>query len=522
MQQAVSLPLLDVRQISKQFAGVRALDDVSLTLNRGEVLAVVGENGAGKSTLMRIVAGVETPTSGQIVVDGQSVQFTSIAQALLLGISLIHQELNLADNLSVGANIFLGREPRTFGFIDRRAIDRDSRKYLEMVGLDVDPQTVVSTLSIGKQQLVEIAKALSTNARILIMDEPTSSLSEHEANKLFDVVRQLRTRGVSILYISHRLREVEDLADRVVVLRDGKLSGQLSRQENSRQNLIRLMIGRDVSRFYQRTPHVPGDELLSVRDLRTSTYPQHAVSFALRAGEVVGLAGLVGAGRTELLATLFGVTAAVSGSMRCGPLRRPPRTSREAIAAGIMLAPEDRRHTGLIMPMSVKTNLSLASLRRDRRNRLFRNARAENQVARSMIESLRIKTSSDRQLVRYLSGGNQQKVVLGKWLCLAPKLLLLDEPTRGIDVGAKEEIYKLIDQLARQGVAILFASSEMDEVLGLADRALVMHEGQLSGELSRAELSEEAIMRLATGDAVSGAHLPANTSDASQERIRVG
>jgi ribose transport system ATP-binding protein len=522
MQQAVSLPLLEVHQISKQFAGVRALDDVSLTLNRGEVLAVVGENGAGKSTLMRIVAGVETPTSGQIVVDGQPVQFTSIAQALLLGISLIHQELNLADNLSVGANIFLGREPRTFGFIDHRAIDRDSRKYLELVGLDVDPQTVVSTLSIGKQQLVEIAKALSTNARILIMDEPTSSLSEPEANKLFDVVRQLRTRGVSILYISHRLREVEDVADRVVVLRDGRLSGQLSRQENSRQNLIRLMIGRDVSRFYQRTPHVPGDNLLSVQDLRTSTYPQHAVSFALRTGEVVGLAGLVGAGRTELLATLFGITPAVSGSMTCGPLRRPPRTSREAIAAGIMLAPEDRRQTGLILPMSVKTNLSLASLRRDRRNRLFRNARAENQVARSMIESLRIKTSSDRLLVRYLSGGNQQKVVLGKWLCLAPKLLLLDEPTRGIDVGAKEEIYKLIDQLARQGVAILFASSEMDEVLGLADRALVMHEGQLSGELSRAELSEEAIMRLATGDAESGAHLPASTSAASQERIRVG
>jgi ribose transport system ATP-binding protein len=502
MSQTITPPLLEVCHISKQFAGVRALRDVSLTLNRGEVLAVVGENGAGKSTLMRIVAGVETPTSGEILIEGQPVEFASIAQALGLGISLIHQELNLADNLSVGANIFLGREPRKVGLIDRAAIARESRKYLDMVGLDVDPQTIVSTLSIGKQQLVEIAKALSTNARILIMDEPTSSLSEHEASKLFDVVRQLSARGVSVLYISHRLGEVEELADRVVVLRDGQFSGQLSRAENCRDSIIRLMIGRDVSRFYQRTPREPGSMLLTVRDLRTSTYPHQGISFSLRAGEVVGLAGLVGAGRTELLATLFGVMPAVSGSMTFGPLDRPPRSSREAIAAGIMLAPEDRRHTGLILPMSVKTNLSLASLRRDRRHGLLRgflNTAAENRVARSMIELMRIKASSDRQVVRYLSGGNQQKVVLGKWLCLSPKLLLLDEPTRGIDVGAKEEIYKLIDQLAHQGVAILFASSEMDEVLGLADRTLVMHEGRLAGELDRSEMTEESVMHLATG-----------------------
>jgi ribose transport system ATP-binding protein len=525
MQQASSPPLLEVRQISKQFAGVRALDKVSLTLERGEVVAVVGENGAGKSTLMRIVAGVDTPTSGEIMVDGQPVEFASISQALKLGISLIHQELNLADNLTVGANIFLGREPRRRGLIDEAAIVRESRKYLEVVGLDVDPQTIVSALSIGKQQLVEIAKALSTNARILIMDEPTSSLSEHEAGKLFEVVRQLRTRGVSILYISHRLGEVEDLADRVVVLRDGKLSGQLSRGENTRQNLIRLMIGRDVSKFYQRTPHVPAGELLSVRGLRTSTHPQHQISFTLRAGEVVGLAGLVGAGRTELLATIFGVTPAVAGSMACGNLRHPPRTSREAVAVGIMLAPEDRRHTGLILPMSVKINLTLASLRRDRRRGLLRgflDARAENRVSKSMIELMRIKTSSDRQIVRYLSGGNQQKVVLGKWLCLAPKVLLLDEPTRGIDVGAKEEIYKLIDQLARDGVAVLFASSEMEEVLGLADRVLVMHEGQITGELSRHDMNEESIMRLATGDGGASAGATGIFNRELQQGTRVG
>jgi ribose transport system ATP-binding protein len=269
--------------------------------------------------------------------------------------------------------------------------------------------------------------------------------------------------------------------------------------------MIRLMIGRDVSRFYQRTPHTPGQEVLCVEGMRTAVFPQHSISFTLRAGEVVGLAGLVGAGRSELLATLFGVTPANAGRISCGNLRRPPQTSHEAITAGIMLAPEDRRRTGVILPMSIKRNLTLASLRRDQYRgigRGFLNTRAENRVSSLMIDRMRIKTPSDRQPVRYLSGGNQQKVVLGKWLCLAPKVLLLDEPTRGIDVGAKEEIYKLIDELARQGVAILFASSELEEILGLSDRVLVMHEGQLAGELSRAELSEEAIMRLATGDVV--------------------
>jgi ribose transport system ATP-binding protein len=506
-----SPPLLEARHITKRFAGVCALHDVSISLERGEVLAVVGENGAGKSTLMKIVAGVQSPDEGQLFIDGQEVRFTSVAQALNKGISLIHQELNLADKLSIAANLFLGREPTRFrllracrvGLIDQRAMDAQSRKYLAMVGLDVSPQTIIGTLSIGKQQLVEIAKALSTNARLIIMDEPTSSLSEHESQRLFEVVRELRSQGVSILYISHRLHEVEQLADRVVVLRDGKFSGELSREQNQRQNMVRLMIGREVTRFYHRTPHTPGAEVLSVRRLRTSTFPQHALTFSLRAGEVVGLAGLVGAGRSELLTTLFGVTPAIAGSMAIGSRERPLQTSREAIAAGIMLAPEDRRRTGLIVPMSVKRNLSLASLRRDQRRgplRGFLNPAAENRVSADMIDRMRIKAANDRMAVRYLSGGNQQKVVLGKWLCLAPKLLLLDEPTRGIDVGAKEEIYKLMDQLAGQGVAILFASSEMEEIIGLSDRAIVMHEGRIAGELPRADLTEQNVMRLATGD----------------------
>ncbi len=496
-------PLLEVRNVGKRFAGVHALKDVSLTVASGEALAVVGENGAGKSTLMKIIAGVQTPDEGELLVDGEPVRIGSVAQALQLGISLIHQELNLADNLTVGANIFLGREPRRFGLIDRAKIDLESRKYLAMVGLDVDPQTIVSTLAIGKQQLVEIAKAVSTNARLIIMDEPTSSLSEHEAQKLFKVVQDLKSRGVSIMYISHRLGEVEKLADRVVVLRDGERTGELSREENQRKNMVRLMIGRDVSRFYQRTPHAPGAEVLVVDGLRTSANPQHLLNFTIRAGEIVGLAGLVGAGRSELLTTLFGVTPAVAGTMVSGDLKRPPRTAREAIAAGIMLAPEDRRQTGLVLPMNVKRNLTLASLRRDQRKGLLRgflNRTAENDISATMIQLMRIKTASDRQVVRYLSGGNQQKVVLGKWLCLEPKLLLLDEPTRGIDVGAKEEIYRLMDQLAGRGVAILFVSSELEEIISMSDRAMVMHEGRISGELSRAELGEESVMRLATGD----------------------
>jgi ribose transport system ATP-binding protein len=500
-----STPFLEARHITKRFAGVRALHDVSIAVDRGEVLAVVGENGAGKSTLMKIVAGVQSPDEGQLFIDGQEVRFTSVAQALNQGISLIHQELNLADKLSIAANLFLGREPTRFGLIDQRAMDAESRKYLAMVGLDESPQTIIGTLSIGRQQLVEIAKALSTNARLIIMDEPTSSLSEHESQRLFEVVRELRGKGVSILYISHRLHEVEQLADRVVVLRDGQFSGELSREENQRKNMVRLMIGREVSRFYHRTPHHPGAEVLSVHGLRTPTFPQHALDFSIRAGEVVGLAGLVGAGRSELLTTLFGVTPAVAGTMQIGSLHRPPQTSREAIAAGIMLAPEDRRRTGLVVPMSVKRNLSLASLRRDQRRgplRGFLNPAAENRVSADMIDRMRIKAANDRMAVRYLSGGNQQKVVLGKWLCLAPKLLLLDEPTRGIDVGAKEEIYKLMDHLAGQGVAILFASSEMEEIIGLSDRAIVMHEGRLAGELSRADLSEQNVMRLATGDII--------------------
>ena len=411
---------------------------------------------------------------------------------------MIHQELNLATNLTVGANIFLGREPKTGGLIDERAISERSREFLDKVGLDVSPDTLVGDLTIGKQQLVEIAKALSVDAKILIMDEPTSSLSSRETERLFEVVKDLRDRGVGIVYISHRLAEVVELADRVVVLRDGENAGSLGKDEIDHDRMVSLMVGRELSQFYAHNPQGPGDVVMTVDSVRTPVHPEHEVNFTLRAGEIVGLAGLVGAGRTELLETLFGVAPALGGHLEVCGKSVAFQNPREAIAAGVALVPEDRKQQGLIIDMAVGDNLSLAALKRDQKNG-FLNFRAEKEISVEMTDKMRIKTPSDRQIVRFLSGGNQQKVVLGKWLAMRPKVLLLDEPTRGIDIGAKQEIYSLMEELAESGVAILFVSSEMEEILGMSDRALVMHEGRITGELSREELGEEAVMHLATG-----------------------
>jgi len=493
----MTAPLLEASGLTKSFPGVRALKGVRLTLSRGEVLAVIGENGAGKSTLMKILAGVQHPDSGEIRLDQQRVEILSVLQALHHGIALIHQELNLADNLDVAANIFLGREHLRHGLIDTRRLRQEARTHLAAVGLDVDPATRVSTLSLGQQQLVEIAKALSVNARVLIMDEPTSSLSSSEAANLFRVIRDLRSRGVSIIYISHRLGEVKELADRVTVLRDGENAGDLAKSEIHHAAMVRLMVGRDLSQFYAHTPHPPGPVVLEVDQLRTAAHPRHPLSFQVRAGEIVGVAGLIGAGRTELLAALFGVTPAVGGTLRVAGQEISPQSPQDAIAAGLALVPEDRKRQGVILAMAVRDNLSLASLRRDQK-RGFLNRSRERHLAQEMIRDLRIKTPSEQQPVQFLSGGNQQKVVLGKWLALRPRVLLLDEPTRGIDVGAKHEIYRLMEDLSRAGVAILFVSSELEEILGLSDRALVLHEGRITGELPRSALSEESVLHLAT------------------------
>lgn len=492
-------PLLEVRGVVKHFPGVRALKGVNLQLFPGEVVAIIGENGAGKSTLMKILAGVVTPDEGTLEIEGQPVEINSVHAALRFGISLIHQELNLADNLDVGANIFLGREPRRLGLINKGQIRQDSRRLLQLIGLDVDPDILVRTLSIGHQQMVEIAKALSTNARILIMDEPTSSLSQHETEQLFRVINELRDRGVCIVYISHRLGEVKTLADRVVVLRDGENAGNLSREQISHDAMVKLMVGRDISQFYVRKQQTPGSALLEVRDLRTAAHPAHPLSFTVRAGEIVGLAGLVGAGRTELLRVLFGIDPAIGGTVRVADKGVHFRSPIQAIHAGVALVPEDRKQQGLVLEFTVRHNISLAGLRQHSRLLGFLNFGVEQRDSLDMIRKLNVKTPHDEQIVQYLSGGNQQKVVLGKWLSLNPRVLLLDEPTRGVDVGAKQEIYTLMDRLAASGVAILFASSEMEEILGMSDRALVMHEGRITGELPRGQLSEESVMHLATG-----------------------
>jgi len=490
---------LEASGICKSFPGVRALHEVSLQAFPGEVLALLGENGAGKSTLMKILAGVQRPDAGGILVDGVEVAIASVQDAMRHGIALIHQELNLATNLSVGANIFLGREPNRYGWIDEAAIAQEARRVLGLVGLDLDPSREVGDLTLGQQQLVEIAKALSVNARILILDEPTSSLSTRETERLFEVMSELRGRGVGLIYISHRLAEIQRMADRVTVLRDGVNAGALSRNEITHDAMVRLMVGRDVSRVYQRTPGQPGPVVLEVNALRTAANPTQTVSFQVRAGEIVGLSGLIGAGRTELLEAMFGVLPAVSGEVRVEGKAVKPEHPRDAVLGGLALVPEDRKKQGVVLAESVRRNLSLASLERDRLRGLFVNMEAESAITTQMIRELRIKTPGEEQPVRFLSGGNQQKVVIGKWLAMSPRVFLLDEPTRGIDVGAKQEIYQLMEKLAASGAGILFVSSELEEILGLADRVLVMHEGRITGELTRAELTEEAIMKLATG-----------------------
>ena len=497
-------PLLAVRGLTKSFPGVLALRGVSLHLHKGEVLSLIGENGAGKSTLMKILAGVQPPDNGDYLIDGEPVSIQNVRDAMERGIALIHQELNLAANLDLAANIFLGREPNKKGIIQEKKLREDASKYLKRVGLDLPSETITGTLPIGKQQLVEIAKALSCDARVLIMDEPTSSLSQKETETLFEVVKDLRNQGISVIYISHRLGEVIELSDRVTVFRDGENAGDLEKDEINHENMVRLMVGRDLSEFYDRQIHQPGKTVLKAHEIISPSYCDIPVSLEVRAGEIVGIAGLVGAGRTELLQTIFGVTPALGGELELDGQSFRPSCPADAITAGIALAPEDRKQHGLVLPMTVRENASLPSLERDQ-VKGFLNQEAELKIADRAVEQMSIKTPTIEQIARFLSGGNQQKIVLGKWLAMKPKLLMLDEPTRGIDVGAKREIYKLMEKLAGEGMAILFVSSEMEEVLGMADRAYIMHEGRVSGELSREELSEESIMHLATGSEKSAA-----------------
>ena len=495
-------PLLEVRGACKRFPGVVALDTVSLHVNAGEVLALVGENGAGKSTLMKILAGIYQPDEGELFLEGQPVRFADVNAAMAAGISLIHQELNLAENLGAAANIFLGREKCFAGGILKNALMTTvAADYLGRVGLSPDLANVpVGRLAPGQKQLVEIARALSLNARVIIMDEPTSSLTQRETDRLYEVIDALRASGVAIIYITHRMGEIIRLADRVTVFRDGKNSGELAKSEITHGAMVRLMVGRDLKNAYPRTEdrNVSPEPVFEVRDLRYHGGPEQGVSFKIHGGEIVGMAGLVGAGRTELAEALFGLRPIVSGEVFIDGVAVTIRNPGDAIRAGLLMAPEDRRLNGLVLEKSVGFNLSLPNM--DTLSRyLFVNTRRERATGTELVERLRVKTPSLSQVVGLLSGGNQQKVVLGKWLARTHRVLILDEPTRGVDVGARSEIYALMDQLAIDGVAVWMISSDLEEVLGMSDRVLVLHEGKLTGELARAELSEHAVMHLATG-----------------------
>jgi D-xylose transport system ATP-binding protein len=501
--------ILEMRHITKEFPGVKALEDVTFQVRTGEVHALVGENGAGKSTLMKVLSGVypHGTYSGDIVLDGKVQQYAAIRDSEEAGIAIIFQELALVKQMTIAENIYLGKELQLArGVIDWNKTYRETARVLKEVGLDLNPATKVSDLGVGSQQLVEIAKALSKNARLLILDEPTAALTEREADNLLDILEQLKKKGVTCIYISHRLREVARIADRITVLRDGKTILTDDKTAMPEERLVRTMVGRELTNMFPRRPHAAGEVVMKVRNW-TVTSPVTGdvvcddISFDVRKGEILGIAGLMGAGRTELITSIFGAW----GLRQKGEIEllgRPvvPRDANHAIQEGLALVSEDRKRYGLVLGMDIKQNSTLASLRRISSLGVI-NKNEEIKVSDRYVKELRTKTPSLEQRVGNLSGGNQQKVVLAKWLLTQPKVLFLDEPTRGIDVGAKVEIYNIMNDLVDQGVCVVMVSSELPEVLGMSDRILVIHEGRLTGALSREEATQEKVMRYATGAA---------------------
>jgi len=495
---------LDLIDIGKAYPGVTALAEVSLSVSPGETIGLVGENGAGKSTLMKILGGVTAPSEGAIRVDGIERPAMSVADATRSGIAFVHQELNLFENLDVAANVYIGREPRyggRLGLIDEKALHAKVKPLLGRLGADFSPGALVGDLSLAQRQLVEIAKALSLDARLVIMDEPTSSLTASETGRLLDVIADLRANRVSVIFISHRLQEVERCADRVIVLRDGKVVGRLGRGEIQHDAMIRLMIGRDLKSLYVPPAAPPGETILEIDQVRTTAFPDKAVKLSLRAGEILGLAGLVGAGRTEMARAVFGIDVKLGGKVTISGQPVDITTPRDAIHKGLYLVPEDRKLCGLLLDFSIAENVSLPDLPRYARAAIVQGD-AERRNAELQKDRLNIRAPGVAIRTGTLSGGNQQKVVLAKWLSMRPRAILLDEPTRGIDVGAKGEIYELMRRLADSGVAILMISSDMEEVIGVSDRIAVMHEGEISGFLDRDEFSEDRVLQLAVGKKV--------------------
>jgi D-xylose transport system ATP-binding protein len=499
--------LLEMRDITKSFPGVRALDGVSFDLRQGEIHALVGENGAGKSTLMKILGGVypHPHYGGEVFIEGGLRQFGSVRDAENAGIAVIYQELSLVREMSVGENIFLGREPRKFGVIRWEELYRRARELLDDLHLAIDVHTPIRSLGIGQQQLVEIAKALSHNARILVLDEPTAALTDGEAETLFGILNKLRARGVGMIYISHKLNEVFRISDRITVLRDGKTVGTNATSEWTEPQVIARMVGREVGDIFPVIDHARGDIVFEVENFSVVD-PVVAgkklvdnVSFSVKRGEVLGIAGLMGAGRSDLLMAIFGAHAGrVSGDIKVDGRRVVISSPAEAIKQGIGFVTEDRKRFGLVLDQTILNNMTLAGLRRIS-GRFVTSIDAESAAGERAMKDLRVKANSVFTIAGTLSGGNQQKVVLAKWLLTNPRVLFLDEPTRGIDVGAKQEIYAQINTLARSGLAIVLVSSELPEVLGMSDRVLVLHEGRVTGEFTRASATPEQVMACATG-----------------------
>ncbi|MEU6766946.1 sugar ABC transporter ATP-binding protein [Streptomyces sp. NPDC046853] len=512
--------MLRIEGIRKTFPGVVALDSVDFDLRRGEVHVLLGENGAGKSTLIKMLSGAYRPDGGRILVDGKETRIHGAQDAERLGVATIYQEFNLVPDLTVAENIFLGRQPRRFGMIDRKAMESAADELLKRVGVQVSPRAKVRELGIARLQMVEIAKALSLEARVLIMDEPTAVLTSEEVDKLFAIVRQLRADGVGVVFITHHLEEIAALGDRVTVLRDGRSVDQVP-ASTPEDELVRLMVGRSIEQQYpreRRAAEEAAPALLTVDGL-TRDGVFHDVSFEVRAGEVVGLAGLVGAGRTEVARAVFGADPYDKGSVDVRGERLPRHDVIAAMGAGIGLVPEDRKGQGLLLDASVQENLGLVTLRSATRSGLV-DLKGQRVAAARIAEQLGVRMAGIGQHVRTLSGGNQQKVVIGKWLLADTKVLILDEPTRGIDVGAKVEIYQLINELTASGHAVLMISSDLPEVLGMSDRVLVMAQGRIAGELAADDATQDAVMALAVSS--TGSDTAVRTDEATEGKASRG
>ncbi|MFC3627222.1 sugar ABC transporter ATP-binding protein [Vogesella amnigena] len=492
-----SVPLIEVKGVRKEFPGVVALDDASFCLRRGTVHALMGENGAGKSTLMKILAGVQPPDKGVFRLNGQDVTLSSPLDALEKGIAMIHQELNLMPYMTVAENIWIRREPlNRLGLIDHGRMNRMTQELLQRLSIDVQADSLIRDLSISARQMVEIAKAVSYDSEVLIMDEPTSALTEHEVAHLFRIIKSLRAQGKGIIYITHKMNELSEIADEVTIFRDGRYIGCMQTERLDRDEIIRMMVGREVTDMFPKEEAKIGDVVLSVQKL-TLDGVFHDVSFELHSGEILGVAGLIGSGRSNVAETLFGVTPASSGHITIFGREVKVSSPQVAMDHGMAFLTEDRKDTGCFLNLSILENMQIAVLNDDNMTAGFVRQKAITELCENMSATLRVKAPGLYERVENLSGGNQQKVLIGRWLLTNPRILILDEPTRGIDVGAKAEIHRLISKLAGQGVAVIMISSELPEVLGMSDRVMVMHEGRVTGILDRSEADQVSIMQLA-------------------------